>query len=157
MVLNIFIRKLVLTSRLIPILFWFKNFDSLSALWEPSNLVQPFLLIVCCVSYKFQQNIEKWRLEYFGVFFYLQKTLFCDIKRYFSPVSVYFTGLKMSPSARASKITSRTGLITDIFATVFSTQNLWSLRCLEFTFHFILRNIIRMHSFHSSFSELFSS
>ena len=101
-------------------------FKVLSALWEVNRPLPFFLLIVCCVSYKFQQNIEKWRLEYFGVFFYLQKTLFFDKKRYFSPVSVYFTGLKMLPSGAHGKITSGTGLITGIFATLFSTQNLWS-------------------------------
>ena len=126
MVLNTFIRKLVLTRRSMPILFWFKNVDSLSALWEPINLDQPLFLLVCCVSFKNEENIKKWRIWFYLVFFYQQKTCFLGINRYFSPVSVHSTGLKMSPSARASKITSRTGLITDIFATLFSTQNLWS-------------------------------
>ena len=50
--------------------FW--KWPSLSALWELSHPLPPLFLIICCVSYKFQQNIEKWRKPYLA-FFNLQK------------------------------------------------------------------------------------
>ena len=45
------------------------------------------------------------------------KSGFFARNRYFWPVSVHFTGLKMSPSGAHGQITSRTGLINGIFGT----------------------------------------
>ena len=79
---------------------------------------------------QFSMKYQKMAEVIFGNFFficnYVQFSGFFARNRYFWPVSVHFTALKMSPSGARGQITSRTGLITGIFGTSFSSPNLWS-------------------------------